>query len=112
MQRTMDETLRRRKIQEQYNQDHNITPQTICSRVKDSLNQHLADSGYLADDYQMGILQAAENLPVFSSIRDLEKEIKKLEKEMQTAAKELAFEQAAALRDRIKAMRKLEIEIA
>jgi excinuclease ABC subunit B len=112
MQRTMDETLRRRKIQEQYNQDHNITPQTICSRVKDSLNQHLADSGYLADDYQMCILQAAENLPVFSSIRDLEKEIKKLEKEMQTAAKELAFEQAAALRDRIKAMRKLEIEIA
>ncbi|MBV5307664.1 MAG: excinuclease ABC subunit UvrB [Desulfobulbaceae bacterium] len=112
MQRTMDETLRRRKIQEQFNQDHNITPQTICSRVKDSLNQHLADSGYLADDYQMGILQAAENLPVFSSIRDLEKEIKKLEKEMQTAAKELAFEQAAALRDRIKAMRKLEIEIA
>jgi len=112
MQRTMDETLRRRKIQEQYNREHHITPQTICSRVKDSLNQHLADSGYLTDNYQTDLLQAAENLPVFISIRDLEKEIKKLEKEMQTAARELAFEQAAALRDRIKALRKLEIEIA
>jgi len=104
--------LRRRKIQELYNREHHITPQTICSRVKDSLNQHLAESGYLTDTYQTDLLQAAENLPVFTSIRDLEKEIKKLEKEMQTAARELAFEQAAALRDRIKALRKLEIEIA
>jgi len=112
MQRTMDETLRRRKIQEQYNHEHHITPQTICSRVKDGLNQHLAESGYLTDNYQTDLLQAAENLPVFTSIRDLEKEIKRLEKEMQTAARELAFEQAAALRDRIKTLRKLEIEIA
>jgi excinuclease ABC subunit B len=112
MQRTMDETLRRRKIQEQYNRDHNIVPRTICSRVKDGLNQHLAESGYAMDHYQEDLLQAAENLPVFTTIRDLEKEIKKLEKEMQAAAKELAFEQAAALRDRIKALRKLEIEIA
>ena len=110
MQRTMDETWRRRKIQEQYNQEHGITPTTICSRVKDGLQQHLADSGYQAG-YQADLLQAAEELPVYTSIRDLEKEIKKLEKEMQTAAKELAFEQAAALRDRIKALRKLEIEI-
>jgi excinuclease ABC subunit B len=64
------------------------------------------------DHYQEDLLQAAENLPVFTTIRDLEKEIKKLEKEMQAAARELAFEQAAALRDRIKALRKLEIEIA
>ncbi|MCX5870414.1 MAG: excinuclease ABC subunit UvrB [Deltaproteobacteria bacterium] len=110
MQRTMDETARRRKIQEQYNQEHGITPTTICSRVKDGLQQHLADSGYQAG-YQADLLQAAEELPVYTSIRDLEKEIKKLEKEMQVAAKELAFEQAAALRDRIKVLRKLEIEI-
>ncbi len=110
MQRTMDETLRRRKIQEQYNQEHGITPTTICSRVKDGLQQHLADSGYQAG-YQADLLQAAEELPVYTSIRDLEKEIKKLEKEMQVAAKELAFEQAAALRDRIKALRRLEMEI-
>ena len=111
MQRTMDETARRRKIQEQYNHEHGITPTTICSRIKDGLQQHLADSGYQAG-YQADLLQAAEELPVYTTIKDLDKEIKKLEKEMQAAARELAFEQAAALRDRIKALRKLEIEIA
>ncbi|MDP3694979.1 MAG: excinuclease ABC subunit UvrB, partial [Desulfocapsaceae bacterium] len=79
MRRTMDETARRRSIQEQYNQEHGITPTTICSRVKDGLQQHLADSGYQAG-YQADLLQAAEELPVYTSIRDLEKEIKKLEK--------------------------------
>jgi excinuclease ABC subunit B len=110
MQRTMDETLRRRKIQEHYNSEHGITPTTICSRVKYGLQQHLEKSGYQAG-YQADLLHAAEELPVYTTIRDLEKEIKKLEKEMQAAAGELAFEQAAALRDRIKALRKLEIEI-
>jgi excinuclease ABC subunit B len=113
MQRTIEETGRRRAIQEKYNQERGIIPTTIRSRVKDSLNQHLAASGYAPwDDSapEKGLL-AAEPLPAYGSIKELEKEIKKLEKEMQTAAQELAFEQAAALRDRIKALRKLEIEI-
>ncbi len=110
MQRTMEETERRRKIQEAHNSEHGIVPQTIRSKVKDSINKHLKASGYkAADDH--GSLQAAEDLPVYYSIKELEKEIKKLEKEMQCAAKELAFEEAAALRDRIKALRRLEIEI-
>lgn len=111
MQRTMDETLRRRKIQEHYNQEHGIIPSTIRSRVKDGLMQHLQASGYQTEDHLAAIAQAAEPLPVYTTLRDLEKEIKKLEKEMQAAASELAFEQAAALRDRIKALRLLEIEI-
>jgi excinuclease ABC subunit B len=111
MQRTIDETMRRRIIQERYNHDHGIIPTTICSRVKDSLNQHLAASGYQMDGHQDRTLLSAEPLPAYMSLKELEKEIKKMEKEMQTAAKELAFEQAAALRDRIKALRKLEIEI-
>ena len=57
------------------------------------------------------LLQAAEDLPSYGSIRELEKEIKKLEKRMLEAAKELAFEEAALLRDRIKKLRMLEIEI-
>ncbi len=112
MQRTMDETLRRRKIQEHYNQEHGIIPSTIRSRVKDGLMQHLQASGYQTEDHLAAMAQAAEPLPVYTTLRDLEKEIKKLEKEMQAAASELAFEQAAALRDRIKALRLLEIEIA
>lgn len=112
MQRTMDETERRRKIQTAFNVEHGIVPQTIKSKVKDAIQKHLQASGYqVADDHGNGLLTAAEDLPVYYSIKELEKEIKKLEKEMQDAAKELAFEVAAALRDRIKALRKLEIEI-
>lgn len=110
MQRTMDETVRRRKIQEAHNREHGIVPKTICSTVKDSINKHLKASGYKAAD-DRGLLNAAEEMPVYYSIKELEKEIKKLEKEMQCAARELAFEEAASLRDRIKALRRLEIEI-
>lgn len=111
MRRTIDETERRRKIQMEFNLKHDITPKTIRSEVKDNIQQHLKDSGYVADDGKGMELQAAEEQPFFGSIQDLEKEIKKLEKEMQQAAKELAFEDAAQLRDRIKALRMLEIEI-
>jgi excinuclease ABC subunit B len=108
---TIDETMRRRKIQEAYNRQHGIEPKTIISSVKDSMQQHLRNSGYIADDYQENLLAAAEEIPFFSSVKDLEKEIRKLETEMRAAAKELAFERAAELRDRIKKIRLMEIEL-
>ena len=111
MQYTIEETERRRAIQKEYNRKHNIVPQTIISAVKNTMQQHLQNSGYVADDFEEGVLEAAEEMPFFSSVKDLEKEIGRLEKEMQLAAKELAFEKAADLRDRIKKMRLLEIEI-
>ncbi len=112
MQRTIDETERRRVIQKAHNKEHGITPTTIRSNVKNTLQKHLQASGYeAADDMENSLLKAAEELPVYYSIGELEAEIKKLEKEMQEAAQELAFEEAAALRDKIKALRKLEIEI-
>jgi excinuclease ABC subunit B len=111
MRYTIEETERRRRIQEQYNRENGITPQTIISSVKDSMQQHLHNSGYISEDFGETVLAMAEELPTFSSVKDLEKEIKKLEKEMHMAAKELAFEKAAELRDRIKKMRLLEIEI-
>lgn len=111
MRYTLEETERRRKIQEEYNRQHGITPRTIISAVKDSMQQHLYNSGYVSEDYSDGLLAIAEEMPTFSSVKDLEKEIKKLDKEMHEAAKALAFERAAELRDRIKKMRLLEIEI-
>jgi excinuclease ABC subunit B len=111
MRYTIDETERRRRIQEQYNLKNGITPQTIISSIKDSMQQHLHNSGYISEDFGETLLAIAEELPTFSSVKDLEKEINKLEKEMHLAAKELAFEKAAELRDRIKKMRLLEIEI-
>ncbi|MCP3888733.1 MAG: excinuclease ABC subunit UvrB [Desulfobulbaceae bacterium] len=111
MQYTIDETERRRGLQQQHNLENDITPRTIISSVKDNMQEHLQSSGYVADDYGENILEAAEEIPYFSSVKELDKEIKKLEKEMQQAAKELAFEHAAELRDKIKKMRMLEIEI-
>jgi excinuclease ABC subunit B len=110
MQRTIDETERRRKIQVAHNSAHGIIPQTIKSEVKDSLHQHLKNSGYMADS-RYDLPQAAEPESFYGSIKELEKGIKRLEQEMHKAAKELAFEEAAILRDRIKALRMLEIEI-
>jgi excinuclease ABC subunit B len=107
---TIDETERRRTLQQEHNRQHGIVPETIISAIKDSMQQHLAASGYRIAD-QEGLLTAAEELPSYGSIAELEKEIKKLEKRMLEAAKELAFEEAATLRDRIKALRMLEIEI-
>ena len=109
MRRTIDETERRRVIQAAHNTVHGIIPRTIKSEVKDSLHQHLKNTGYVTEDDSE--LRAAETGAFYGSIRELEKEIKRLEQEMRTAAKELAFEEAARLRDRIKALRLLEIEI-
>lgn len=110
MQRTMEETERRRKIQAAYNDEHGIVPQTIRSTVKDSIQRHLKASGYQSPDAAGG-LSVAEELPVYYSIKELEEQIAQLEKKMQEAATELAFEEAASLRDRIKALRRLELEI-
>jgi excinuclease ABC subunit B len=111
MQSTIDETERRRKVQQEYNRKNGIKPRTIISKVKDTMQQHLYDSGYVADDYQGTLLQIAEELPEYNSLKDLEKEIASLEEQMHQAAGELAFEKAAELRDRIKRIRLLEIEI-
>ncbi|KAB2888342.1 MAG: excinuclease ABC subunit UvrB [Desulfobulbaceae bacterium] len=109
---TIDETERRRRLQEEHNRRHGIVPTTVITSIKDSMQQHLQAAGYaMADDQKAGNLQAAEDLSSFSSVRELDKEIGRLEKRMMEAAKELAFEEAAELRDRIKALRLLEIEI-
>ncbi len=111
MQRTIDETNRRRAMQHNYNQEHGITPTTIISPVKDTIHQYLKAAGYEFDDPGKNPLSSAEEQVFYGSISELEKEIGKLEKDMNRAASELAFEEAAVLRDKIKALRKLEIEI-
>ena len=108
---TIEETERRRHLQEEHNRAHNIVPSTIISTIKDSMQQHLQASGYVIADRQQALLEAAEDLPVYHSVKELDKEIKKLEAAMQKSARELAFEEAARLRDRIKTLRKLEIEL-
>jgi excinuclease ABC subunit B len=113
MRYTMDETNRRRTIQEAFNTEHGITPQTVISEIKDSMAQHLKASGWqAADEYQLpGLLTAAEPEVVYHSVEELHREIAELETKMQEAAKMLAFEEAAAYRDRIKQLKMMELAV-
>ncbi len=110
MQRTIDETARRRAIQKQYNRDHDITPRTIHSEIKDGIQAHLEATGYPVEPAQP-LMQAAEAAQVYTSLEELRAEISRLEKKMQAAAEKLAFEEAAGYRDRMQALKMLELEV-
>jgi excinuclease ABC subunit B len=99
MQQAIQETERRRRIQKQYNDVHRITPQTIDKAITD-----IFDMAYEASESEAE--QVAEPLVEFGPGETLETTIVALEAQMKTAAKELAFEKAALIRDRIKALRK------
>ena len=91
MRAAMDETERRRTIQDRFNQEHGIVPKTIIKGVREVLEISAAAEDETARDRPRRKLNKAE--------RDAE--IKRLEKEMREASKMLEFEYAAVLRDRI-----------
>jgi excinuclease ABC subunit B len=111
MQFTIDETTRRRKIQQEFNDKHGIIPRTIISEVKDSMTRHLKASGWDGYTDDADRLQVGEPDIVYHSLDELHKEVQELERRMQKAAEKLAFEEAAALRDRIKDLKMLELEV-
>jgi excinuclease ABC subunit B len=92
----IEETNRRRIVQEAYNQEHGITPETIQSRIKDVLA-----SVYEADYVTVPL--AAEEQAAYL-VEDIPAQIRLLKREMQAAAKKLDFERAAALRDQIRSL--------
>ncbi len=101
MQRALQETERRRKIQESYNMKMGITPETVKSNIKNILN-----SIYEADYWTVPAV--AEEQAEYSYD---DEQIKKLESEMKDAAKKLDFERAAQIRDRIRDIKKKMIEV-
>ena len=104
MQFTIEETGRRRKIQADFNKEHNIIPETIKSTVKDSLAQHLKATGWqeYAAEGEKSEFASGEQQTTYHTVEDLRAELDDLEKRMRQAAEELAFEEAAEYRDRIK----------
>ncbi|MFC1488636.1 excinuclease ABC subunit UvrB [Thermodesulfobacteriota bacterium] len=100
MTRTISETNRRRKIQETFNRDHGITPETIEKAVTSAFAAEYETDAAATD-------QVAESVKKYTSLDDLDGVIRNLEKEMDQAAKALAFEKAAELRDHIKALTKM-----
>jgi excinuclease ABC subunit B len=111
MRSAIEETQRRRQIQEEHNQRHGIVPKTVFSEIKDAMNRHLKEAGWkgYATEAAAGMLKAAEPERVYRSAAELRKEIEQLEARMHEAAARLAFEEAAALRDQIKELKRLEL---
>ena len=102
MQYAMEETARRRHIQEEYNREHGITPRTIVKPVEATLV-----TAYEADYFKVPI--EMDKFEEYSP-KQLKDTIRQLEMEMRQAAKEMKFERAAELRDRLKYLRERELE--
>jgi excinuclease ABC subunit B len=100
MQQCIDETNRRRKIQQAYNKRHGITPQTIQKDIT-----RIFDSGNEKKD--TAIDHVAQAIEAYKSLDDIDSAVNSLKKQMNEAAKDLEFEKAANLRDQIRALQEL-----
>ena len=102
MRAAIDETNRRREIQQKYNEEHGITPQTIKKAVRDLIAISKAASAS-EEEFKKD--------PESMDARELEKLVKELTKMMRQAAAELNFEEAAKLRDRMKEVKQMLLEL-
>ena len=102
MRAAIDETNRRREIQQKYNEEHGITPQTIKKAVRDLIAISKAASAG-EEEFRKD--------PESMDARELEKLAKELTKKMRQAAAELNFEEAAKLRDRMKEVKQMLLEL-
>lgn len=108
IERAVRETERRRKVQLEYNRAHGITPQTVRKEVTDILAPYrLVEAVRRGADTEG--LEIREELPAFKSSGDFEETIQRLEREMKEAAEKLEFEKAAAIRDRIRKLKELQL---
>ncbi len=101
MEKAIEETNRRRKIQEEYNKEHNITPRSIQKAVHSVIEA--TKSAEDIDIYKKSKKTGAENLDT-STLKTL---IENLTKDMRQAARELEFEHAAVLRDQIEELKRI-----
>ncbi|MGH9902600.1 MAG: helicase-related protein, partial [Pyrinomonadaceae bacterium] len=104
MRRAIDETNRRRTIQQEYNAEHGITPRTIIKSIEATLV-----TAYEADYFKVPLdLESFEEY----TRENIDRTIARLEAEMRAAAKAMEFERAAELRDRIKYLRERELTLS
>ena len=98
MQNAIDETYRRRKIQEEYNREHGIEAASIVKQIRD-ITDHVRMVAEEKTPYDAGV-------PASMPKDELLRMVKELETQMKTAAKNLEFEKAAALRDKVVELRR------
>jgi excinuclease ABC subunit B len=99
MKMAIDETSRRRSLQEAYNTEHGITPESIVKNIGELL------SSVYEHDYAPIPQMEEEPAERYRSLEDLAAEVRALEKQMRESARALEFEKAAEIRDRVKALR-------
>jgi excinuclease ABC subunit B len=104
MRNAITETNRRRAVQEAYNKKHNITPVSIKKNIQATLR-----TVYEQDYFTVPI--AAEEAGEYVPTVNIPQLIASLEKQMRAAAKELDFETAAELRDKIRSLRQQEMAV-
>jgi excinuclease ABC subunit B len=104
MRGAMDESSRRRLLQLQYNREHDLTPETIRKEI-----DTLLGSPYEADYVTIPMAEEEEGL--YFSPDQMEEVIEELKGKMSKAAKNLAFEEAATFRDRIRELERQELEL-
>jgi len=100
MKQAIDETNRRRNIQELYNKKHSIIPESIEKSITSVFESMYETNDKPSDSVSEAVAQ-------YDSLDDLDDIIKNLKKEMKAAADELEFERAAELRDQIEAIKKM-----
>jgi excinuclease ABC subunit B len=108
MARALDETVRRRKKQDDYNKAHGISPVSIHKEIRD-ITARLSSAGGIAEkkaDYKAG------SHPVMMPKAEFNRVINEMESRMKAMAKDLEFERAAALRDEIYELKQLYADMA
>jgi excinuclease ABC subunit B len=104
MSKAIEETRRRREIQQEYNQQNGITPQTILKPVDDSFLQMTR-----LDYSQVSLV--AEEIEEYSSAEEIRAEMTQLETQMRVAAERFEFEKAAEYRDKIKRLKEIDLQL-
>jgi excinuclease ABC subunit B len=102
MKYAITETKRRRELQEDFNREHGITPESIVKSIRGAMQEEPSEGRGRG-------ARVAEEAAPFGDPAELEREIERLTKQMKKASKELEFEKAAELRDRIRELRQLEL---
>jgi excinuclease ABC subunit B len=110
MKKAISETNRRRKIQAEYNTEHGITPQSIKKSIQDGLGEvYEMDYSIVAKDKRASGLHLVQKYVENPEL--IAKEIKTLKKKMASLSEQLEFEDAAKVRDEIRRLQLLELEL-
>jgi excinuclease ABC subunit B len=104
MRTAVEETARRRALQHSYNEENDITPQSVIKPLDPELLKI-----YEGDYYELPAV--AEETVQYGSVDELEAEVRRLETEMREAADQFEFERAAVLRDQMRKLKKVEMEL-